>query len=83
MSDLTVSQQLQHYFKLAQQKEDLEAELQKALGDIRLAAGRSTFQIDDKWYQVRMRNGLKYMCLLDGPPRGRPRKNVTKLSASE
>lgn len=74
MSDSALSTKIHHYLQLEDKKADLEAELQIVLGELRESAGKSTFKCDDQWYQVRTRNGLRYMCKLDGPPRGRPRK---------
>lgn len=83
MENSIISEKMSLLHKLEAQKKNIEAEYQRLLGELRDVAGKSTFKVGGQWYQVRSRKGLRYMCLLDGPPRGRPRKEEVAAKAAE
>lgn len=82
MENSLISEKMAHLRKVEAQKKQVQADYQRLLGELREVAGKSTFKVDGQWYQIRSRKGLRYMCLLDGPPRGRPRKEEAAAKAA-
>lgn len=74
MENPALTEKMNSFLALEQKKEQIDSQLQLMLDELRTLATKSTFKVDGQWYQVRVRKGLRYMCKLDGPPRGRPRK---------
>ena len=71
-----------------------ETEAVNVLGEIRREAaktalsvaknqGKSTFEHSGKFYQVRKRAQGAYLCVLDGPPKGRPKGSKNRDKAEE
>lgn len=72
-----VTKALEIYQKTEAARDQAEENMQKALAQLRETAGQSTFEVAGQYYQIRERKGVLYLCKLDGPPKGRPKKPKT------
>lgn len=71
--DNKISQALGIFRKTEEALDAAESNVQKALVQLRDIAGK-TFNLESNYFQIRERKGNLYMCELDGPPKGRPKK---------
>lgn len=76
-----ISQALDIFNKTVEAHVAAESNMQKALVQLRDIAGK-TFNLQGKFYQIRERKGNLYMCELDGPPKGRPKKQNTAVTTN-
>ena len=77
-----LAQSLDVYEKALDSADRAEDNLQRSLTQIKKFAAKSTFEVKGQYYQVRERKGRLYMCNLDGPPKGRPKKTPEEKAAA-
>lgn len=82
MDQAKLEQALAVYDRAIEAVEKAEDNLQLALQQVRKFAEKPTFCVQGQHYQLRERKGRIYMCVLEGPPKGRPRKSKAEKEAA-
>ena len=77
-----IASKLTDYYSALKAEELASKQVMATLDALKDAAGSSTFIHDGQHYQIRKRKDKTYLCELQGPPKGRPKKDRSLVTES-